>query len=81
MAPAMDAQLMLDAYDRLHAEDAAFRPIIETVADATVITLQGFESAFFCLACRAWLKYPQDEIECGEHRPNCMVARARAALK
>jgi hypothetical protein len=50
VALAMDTQLLLDAYDRLRAEDAAFRLIIETVADATVITHQGFESAYFCLA-------------------------------
>jgi hypothetical protein len=41
----MDTQLSLDAYAQLRAENAALRQVIETVAEATVIIHQGFESA------------------------------------
>jgi hypothetical protein len=78
---AADTQVLLDAYARLRAENAVFRPIVETVADATVLTHHGFASGFFCKACGAWLKDPQDETERGKHRPDCIVTRARAALE
>jgi hypothetical protein len=58
VALAMDTQPLLDAYAHLRGEDAAFRPIIETVVDATVITHQGVESTFFCLACGHASKTP-----------------------
>ena len=78
---ALDTQALLDAYARLSAENAAFRPVVQMAAEATVLTHHGFASGFFCKACGAWLKDPQDETERGTHSPDCIVTRARAALE
>jgi hypothetical protein len=81
VALAIDTQLLLDAYASLSAENAAFRPIVEAVAEATVLTHHGFASGFFCKACGAWLKDSQNETERGKHSPDCIVTRARVALE
>jgi hypothetical protein len=56
---AMDTQILLDAYDRLRAENAAFRPIVEAVAEKTVLMRQDFESVFFARCAGRGSKIPR----------------------
>ena len=73
----LDVRILLTAYDRLRAREAALVEIVEGVVkreDAT-LSLLGLNRGVACGYCRQWLSNAHRE-----HASDCIMPKARALL-